>query len=68
MGAIVQQWYWISTPQSHTDTRTVSDMTLPSNSSEKYYGIQPLCNYRTRLAKPLDLNLDEWNLGLAEIM
>ena len=43
-------------------------VTLPSNSSEEYYGIQPLCNYRTRLAKPVDLNVDEWEVGLAEII
>ena len=43
-------------------------VTLPSNSSEAYYGTQPLCNYKTRLAKPLHLPPEEWEVGLAEII
>ena len=43
-------------------------VTLPSNSSESYYGIQPMCNYRTRLAKPLHIDVNEWEVGLAEII
>lgn len=43
-------------------------VTLPSNSSEAYYGKQPMCNYKTRLAKSLSLPVDEWEVGLAEII
>ena len=43
-------------------------ITLPSNSSEEYYGKQPMCSYRTRLAKSLNLPVDEWEVGLAEII
>ena len=43
-------------------------ITLPSNSSEAYYGKQPMCNFKTRLAKPIQLPVDEWEVGLAEII
>ena len=43
-------------------------ITLPSNSSEAYYGKQPMCNYKTRLAKTLTLPIDDWEVGLAEII
>ena len=43
-------------------------VTLPSNSSKDYYGIQSLTHYRTRLAKSIDLNVNEWEVGLAEIV
>ena len=40
-------------------------ITLPSNSSESVYGKQKLCSYKT---KPLNLNVDEWEVGLAEVI
>ena len=43
-------------------------VTLPSNSSEDYYGQQPMSSYKTRLAKPLHLDVDDWEVGLAEII
>lgn len=43
-------------------------ITLPSNSSKQYYGIQSLAHFRTRLAKTLHVNVSEWEVGLAEII
>ena len=43
-------------------------ITLPSNSSEEVYGKQPLSSFKTRLAKGLQLNVDEWEVGLAEVI
>jgi len=43
-------------------------ITLPSNSSEKYYGKQPMHNYKTMLSMPLKLNPQEWEVGLAELI
>ena len=43
-------------------------ITLPSNSSEDFYGQQPLCSFKTHLAQSLELNVDEWEVGLAEIV
>ena len=43
-------------------------VTLPSNSSEDYYGKQPLSSYKTHLAKPLTLDINQWEVGLAEII
>ena len=43
-------------------------VTLPSNSSETFYGKQPMSSYKTRLAKPLNLDVSEWEVGLAEII
>lgn len=43
-------------------------ITLPSNSSEDVYGKQPMSSYKTYLAKQLDLNVDEWEVGLAELI
>ena len=43
-------------------------ITLPSNSSEDVYGKQPMSSYKTHLAKKLDLDVDEWEVGLAEII
>ena len=43
-------------------------VTLPSNSSKKYYGVQSMSNYKTMLCKPLQLNLEEWEVGLAELI
>ena len=41
-------------------------VTLPSNSS--YYGQQPMNNYKTKLANPLTINREEWEVGLSEII
>ena len=43
-------------------------ITLPSNSSERFYGKQPISNFKTRLAKTLHLDVDEWEVGLAEVI
>ena len=43
-------------------------VTLPSNSSEDYYGKQPMSSFKTRLAKPIELDVDDWEVGLAEII
>ncbi len=43
-------------------------ITLPSNSSEDVYGKQSLCSFKTHLAKPLHLDVSEWEVGLAEII
>ena len=43
-------------------------VTLPSNSSLQYYGKQPMSNYKTRLARDIHLNVNEWEVGLAEFI
>lgn len=43
-------------------------VTLPSNSSFQYYGTQSMSNYKTKLAKDLQLNVGEWEVGLAEFI
>ena len=43
-------------------------VTLPSNSSEDVYGKQPMSTFKTRLAKPLHLDVNDWEFGLAEII
>ena len=43
-------------------------VTLPSNSSKIYYGVQSMSNYKTMLCKPLQLNVEEWEVGLAELI
>ena len=43
-------------------------VTLPSNSSEDVYGKQPMSSYKTHLAKTLQLDVDEWEVGLAELI
>jgi hypothetical protein len=43
-------------------------VTLPSNSSFDFYGKQPMSNYKTRLAKSLQLDVTEWEVGLAEFI
>lgn len=43
-------------------------VTLPSNSSFQYYGNQSMSNYKTKLAKDIHLNVDEWEVGLAEFI
>lgn len=42
-------------------------VTLPSNSSEEYYGRQTPGHYYTRLATPLHVDPEEYEVGLAEI-
>lgn len=42
-------------------------LTLPSNSSEKFYPGNTLTNYTTRLHNSVTLN-DDWEVGLSEIM
>lgn len=43
-------------------------VTLPSNSSKDVYGVQPINHYKTKLPVPLDLDVDEWEVGLSEIV
>ena len=43
-------------------------VTLPSNSSFQHYGFQPITNYKTKLAKDLHLDVDDWEVGLAEFI
>ena len=43
-------------------------VTLSSKSSEDFYGKQPMLSYKTRLAKNLQLDIDEWEVGLAELI
>ena len=43
-------------------------ITLPSNSSHQYYGMQPMSNYKTKLAKDINLNVSEREVGLAEFI
>jgi hypothetical protein len=43
-------------------------VTLPSNSSFKFYGKQSMSNYKTKLANDLHLNVGEWEVGLAEFI
>lgn len=42
-------------------------VTLPSNSSERYYGRQTPGHYYTRLATPLHVDPEDYEVGLAEI-
>ena len=41
-------------------------LTLPSNSS--YFGKQPMNNYKTKLATTLNINREDWEVGLSEII
>jgi hypothetical protein len=43
-------------------------VTLPSNSSEAFYGRQNMSNYKTRLPEALKLDVSEWEVGLAEFI
>lgn len=43
-------------------------VSLPSNSSEKYYGKQPMNHYMTKLPHPIELDVEEWEVGLSEII
>ena len=43
-------------------------VTLLSNSSEDFYGKQSMSSYKTCLAKTLQLAVDEWEVGLAELI
>lgn len=42
-------------------------VTLPSNSSKQYYGEQRLCQFKTKLARPLNLDVTEYEVGISEI-
>ena len=42
-------------------------ITLPSNSSEEFYGRQHPSNYRTRLETSIRLDPERWKVGMAEI-
>ena len=42
-------------------------ITLPSNSSEKFYGRQHPSNYHTRLETSIRLDPEKWEVGLPEI-
>ena len=42
-------------------------LTLPSNSSKKYYGKQETAHYFTKLHGSVTLDPAEWMVGLAEI-
>ena len=41
-------------------------VTLPSNSSFQYYGVQDVHSYRTRLHAPIRLPPQDWEVGLTE--
>lgn len=43
-------------------------VTLPSNSSEAFYGRQHPSNYITKLDAAINLNPEHWEVGLAEII
>lgn len=43
-------------------------VTLPSNSSKDYYGKQKLNQFKTKLSHSLNMNVDDWEVGLAEII
>lgn len=43
-------------------------LTLPSNSSEEYFGRQKLAHFTTKLPHTLQLDADEWEVGLSEII
>ena len=43
-------------------------ITLPSNSSEKFYGKQPMHRFKTHIAKPFNIDVEDWEVGLAEII
>lgn len=42
-------------------------LTLPSNSSQRYYGRQTPGHYRTRLAVPLHLDPSEYEVGVTDV-
>ena len=43
-------------------------VTLPSNSSEQYYGRQDPASFHTKLASPLYVDPTQYEVGLAEIV
>lgn len=43
-------------------------LTLPSNSSEKYFPKNTLSNFTTQLHHPVELEAGEWEVGLSEIV
>jgi hypothetical protein len=42
-------------------------VTLPSESSGHYFPHNTIANFRTKLATPIELELDKWEVGLVEI-
>ena len=42
-------------------------ITLPSDSSGYYFPANTIANFRTKLATPLELEHDKWEVGLVEI-
>lgn len=42
-------------------------ITLPSNSSREFYGIQNPNNFKTKLSQPISLDTGQWSVGLAEV-
>jgi len=42
-------------------------VTLPSDSSGFYYPANTIANFRTKLATPLELQHNKWEVGLVEI-
>lgn len=43
-------------------------ISLPSNSSKQYYGVQSMSNYKTKLVKEIRLDVAQWQVGLAELI
>lgn len=43
-------------------------VSLPSNSSKKYYGVQSMSNFRTKLAREINLDVNQWEVGLSNII
>ena len=43
-------------------------ITLPSDSSGYYFAANTLADFRTKLATPLELEHDKWEVGLEEIL
>jgi hypothetical protein len=42
-------------------------LTLPSDSSREFFPRNTIAHYRTKLSRRIDLENDDWNVGLAEI-
>jgi hypothetical protein len=43
-------------------------VTVPSDSSGFYYPVNTVANYTTKLATPLELQHNKWEVGLVEIL
>jgi hypothetical protein len=42
-------------------------VTLPSDSSRRYYPQNTIAKYRTKLAAPIQLSQHEWEVGLGDV-